>query len=116
MYSNKSVDNGNVTLDYDVTSGLGPETMTVTAHDEIRGVYFVHDYSQAGFQAGNTAQVNIWSPDCSVQRLSVSNANGYPGASNYWEAFTFRQTADGAMTFTPSNRLMTAESAAPACP
>jgi len=117
-YGTKIVDNGNVSLDHDVTSGYGPETMTVTSHDQIRGVYYVFNYTdRQGFQSGNTAQVNIWKPDCTVQKFKVTDAAGYPSTtSNYWKVFTFAESPGGTMTFTPASTLMSTEPTDLTCP
>ncbi|CAF1530839.1 unnamed protein product [Adineta ricciae] len=50
---------GNVSLDYDVTNGYGPETIKLKLEPNLRYLYVVHRYSRDGFLTKSGATVTI---------------------------------------------------------
>lgn len=108
------VDNGNLVLDTDGQSGFGPEAITVTAHDDIRG--FVYVNSPTAQFTGSKAQVKTWGNGCTVNTYSVESADNYGTSGRWWEVFNFRLT-NGQMNFSSrgngSGGLVSTSSGAP---
>lgn len=102
-----AVDNGNVFLDIDAKSGPGPETITVTAHDGIRGAYYIDGTGNGSSSAtapfsGSGAKAQIWGYGCTMLSYDVTKAVGYPsGGAGWWEITNFAEQPDGSLLFTP---------------
>ncbi|UJR10191.1 hypothetical protein I4U23_014406 [Adineta vaga] len=82
---------GNVSLDYDVTNGFGPETVKLTLESGLKYLYVVHRYSRDGFltKSGATVTINngtqTSTADSPYQIVQVPVVN-QPDA-NFWIVF-----------------------------
>lgn len=83
-FSNKN--SSYAVLDYDVTSGYGPETITINKPDETVYTYMVYNYSGESSLAGCDAKVTVYSGDREIATYSVPES----GDGRVWEVFTIK--------------------------
>jgi hypothetical protein len=76
---------GQVQLDYDVTKGYGPETVTFTNPKGSEFIYFVFIYSQGTFTA-SSAKVKLYNEHGLVREFAVPTS-GYTETNRYWKVF-----------------------------
>jgi hypothetical protein len=97
-----AVDNGNTFLDVDAQNGYGPETITMTVHDQTMGEYYVVNKSGTAGPSfrDSKAQVRLWGNGCNMQIYEISKAINYSN-SDHWSVVKFVQRADGSVSFTP---------------
>jgi hypothetical protein len=79
--------NGDITLDVDVTSGYGPETITITKAIPGVHVYYAKNHSNELPIMGSGAKVVIFKGKRKFQELIVPNEGD--SASIYWHVFDF---------------------------
>lgn len=84
---NMAADNGNAYLDVDATHGPGPETITITDHDDMRGGIGI-DGTGAGSSGSNSpvvgATLSVWTPNCQLQQYKSDLATGDSTLSWWW--------------------------------
>jgi hypothetical protein len=80
------------TLDIDVTSGFGPETITIERLLPGQYTYAVHNFSNEAPLSASGAQVQVFSPTGVVATFSVP-----AGSGRWWTVFTLDGTT-GAIT------------------
>ena len=69
------------TLDYDVVSGYGPETMTIKQSFTGNYIYYIYQYSSSGSLNESGGSIQIYnSPDCSGETIYVPDQ----GSGRYW--------------------------------
>ena len=69
------------TLDYDVVTGYGPETMTIKQSFTGNYIYYIYQYSSSGSLNESGGLIQIYnSPDCSGQTIYVPDQ----GSGRYW--------------------------------
>ena len=69
------------TLDYDVVTGYGPETMTIKQSFSGNYIYYINQFSSSGTLSESNASVQIYnSPDCSGETIYIPNQ----GEGRYW--------------------------------
>ena len=69
------------TLDYDVVTGYGPETMTIKQSFSGNYIYYIKQFSSSGTLSESNASVQIYnSPDCSGETIYIPNQ----GEGRYW--------------------------------
>jgi len=72
------------TLDYDVTSGYGPETITLYSLFEGVYYYYIYQYSDAGLITESSAVVQIYNNEGTAQTINVPTY----GTGRYWNVCT----------------------------
>ena len=84
-YTNRKTRDGNVVLDVDMTSGYGPETVTITnkliGNDKIN--YYIHNYSRHPSITTSNAVVNVYNGNILVQNFRVPKT----GNGLLWHVF-----------------------------
>ena len=69
------------TLDYDVVTGYGPETMTIKQSFTGNYIYYIYQYSSSGSLNESGGSIQIYnSPDCSGETIYVPDQ----GNGRYW--------------------------------
>ena len=73
-------------LDYDVQSGYGPETVTIS---DVNGSYhyYVHDYTYSGGMISSGATVTVYMPGASPVTIDI-NASSLAAGDNVWDVCT----------------------------
>ena len=91
-FSTKSADNGSITLDIDVQSGFGPETLTLLPKSGVTYCVYVHHYSGEGTLASSGATLSVFGiPGLDTILIPSGACIDYKGnsESGYWHAFKF---------------------------
>ncbi len=83
-YASRNPVGAGANLDYDDTTGYGPETITITEMQEGRYRYFVHRFSGQGTLAGSGAQVRVFDDSGLIGTYTAPST----GVGDYWNVFT----------------------------
>lgn len=74
-------------LDYDVTYGRGPETITIKYNSQYEYRYYVHWFSGSGTWSTSNAKVYVYYNN---RQIGIFNATGDGGNKYEWHVFTFK--------------------------
>jgi hypothetical protein len=92
-----------VSLDHDVVTTQGPETVTVRRSPSASGAfvageyrYWVHNYSRSTF-AGSNAIVQVFRDGVLLGQFAAASATGVP-ADDYWHVVNLQIDANGTVT------------------
>lgn len=96
-YSDKNASDASANLDWDVTTGYGPETTTISTQRSGTYYYSIYNYTQSGSFSTSGAVVRVYNSAGLWKTYTASSVTG-DGTSDWWRVFSLNGN-----TITPIN-------------